>query len=103
MGSYTFMEGGYPGAAVAGADAQNHGSTVRRSIQLRRSVAAGTYTSRTITTETDELLGLQTCSAEIGGYKKKISTAPYPSHSGSDRLHRVRSGWFGPGVSITFH
>ena len=57
MGSYTFMEGGYPGAAVAGADAQNHGSIVRRSIQLISPVAAGTYTSRTITTETDELAG----------------------------------------------
>ena len=57
MGSYTFMEGGYPGATVADADAQYHGSIVRRAIQLRRSVAPGIYTSRSITTETDELAG----------------------------------------------
>ena len=55
MGSYTFMEGGYPGATMAGADAQNHGSTVRRSMQLRRPVAPGIYASRSITTESGEL------------------------------------------------
>ena len=57
MGSYTFMEGDYPGATVADADAQYHGSIVRRSMQLRGPVAPGIYTSRSTTTESDELAG----------------------------------------------
>ena len=38
MGSYTFMEGDYPGAAVAGANAQNHGS-IMRVVEIARKIS----------------------------------------------------------------
>ena len=43
MGSYTFMDGGYPGAAVAGADAQNHGSIMREVDATQMTSGAGSY------------------------------------------------------------